>query len=155
MTIGDKIKQLRLERKMTQDDLAQKLYVSRNAISKWENNKGTPSIDNIQSIATMFNISIDELINESKSVLWISYHTGFVIGLSIITFIIYGIQSSVYSYSMTLFITIQLGIYVLSSISLILISGPQIRYSNLLLNLYKPILISLGVQAVIGLILEL
>ena len=44
MNLGEKIKELRLKNNMTQDDLALKCYVTRNAVSKWENDKGYPNI---------------------------------------------------------------------------------------------------------------
>ena len=50
MTFGEKLKALREEHGMTQDDLAAKLYVSRTAISKWETNRSYPSIDSLKAI---------------------------------------------------------------------------------------------------------
>jgi transcriptional regulator with XRE-family HTH domain len=49
MTIGHQIKSLRLAHNMTQEELAEKLFVTRNAISKWEHNRGTPSISSTRS----------------------------------------------------------------------------------------------------------
>ena len=64
MAFGEKLKHLREERKMTQDDLSSALYVSRSAVSKWETNKGYPSIDTIVAIQNLFDVSIDYLIGE-------------------------------------------------------------------------------------------
>ena len=44
MSVGDNIKKLRHENNLTQEELAKKIYVTRNAISKWEIDKGLPSI---------------------------------------------------------------------------------------------------------------
>ena len=64
MNLGEKIKELRLKNNMTQDDLALKCYVTRNAVSKWENDKGYPNIESIKLLCKCFNITIDELLND-------------------------------------------------------------------------------------------
>ena len=63
MTIADKIKYLRKENNMTQEDLANKLNASRQTISKWETNTAIPDADNIVAISKLFNITTDELLN--------------------------------------------------------------------------------------------
>lgn len=62
--ISKKIKELRLKKKITQQELADAIYVSREAVSKWEQNRGVPSKDNLELLANYFEISIDELVNE-------------------------------------------------------------------------------------------
>ena len=64
MNLGEKIKELRLKNNMTQDDLASKCYVTRNAVSKWENDKGYPNIESIKLLCKCFNITIDELLSD-------------------------------------------------------------------------------------------
>ncbi len=64
MTFGEKLKRLREDRGMTQEDLAAKLYVSRTAVSKWETNRSYPSIDSLKAIQQLFGISIDGLISD-------------------------------------------------------------------------------------------
>lgn len=66
MTLGEKLVYLRKEKNITQSELAVKIYVSRNAISKWETNHGIPNIDNLVLLAKIFDVSIDELINEEN-----------------------------------------------------------------------------------------
>ena len=51
---------------MTQEQFAEKLYVSRTAVSKWESGKGYPSIDSLKYISKLFNISIDELLSSEE-----------------------------------------------------------------------------------------
>jgi transcriptional regulator with XRE-family HTH domain len=68
MDIGLKIKQLREEQGLSQDSFAEKLHVTRQAVSKWESGKGCPDIENIISISNAFNVSLDELIKNSKQV---------------------------------------------------------------------------------------
>lgn len=63
----DKLKELRVNNNLTQEQLANKLFVTRNAISKWETGKGYPSLDTLNDIAKLFETTIDELINDSET----------------------------------------------------------------------------------------
>ena len=64
MTLGEKIKFLRSKESITQEEFAEKLNVSRSAIAKWETDNGTPDIANLKMISQMFEISIDDLLND-------------------------------------------------------------------------------------------
>ena len=64
MTFDEKFKKLRTDNGLTQEELANKLYVTRGAISKWETDKGFPNIDSLKLISKTFNISLDELISD-------------------------------------------------------------------------------------------
>lgn len=66
MTLGEKIKDLRKKANISQEDLAEKVGVSRQAVTKWEKDLGLPDIENLKSIASLFNISIDELLDYKK-----------------------------------------------------------------------------------------
>lgn len=66
MTLGEKIYKYRKEKNFSQDDLAEKLDVSRQSVSKWENNISTPEIDKIKKLADYFEISLDEFLNDKK-----------------------------------------------------------------------------------------
>ena len=66
MEFGEKIQKLRNENKWTQEHLAEKLYVSRTAVSKWESGKGYPNIDSLKDIAKLFNKTIDELLSSEE-----------------------------------------------------------------------------------------
>lgn len=68
MNFEEKLKMLRKESNLTQEELAEKLCVSRQAITKWENGDGLPDIDNLKEISKLFNVSIDELVKEEKEV---------------------------------------------------------------------------------------
>ncbi|MCM1365053.1 MAG: helix-turn-helix domain-containing protein [Faecalibacterium sp.] len=59
---GEKLKKLRTYNNLTQDELAEKIFVTRTAVSKWETNKGYPSIDSLKQLSNLFGISIDQLI---------------------------------------------------------------------------------------------
>ena len=61
MTLGEKIKELRKDKKITQRKLANKLCVSINTVCNWENNKFDPSLFNCIVMADVFGVSLDEL----------------------------------------------------------------------------------------------
>lgn len=63
MDFNEKLQQLRKEKGLTQEQLAEILYVSRTAISKWESGRGYPCIESLKDISQFFNVSIDELLN--------------------------------------------------------------------------------------------
>ncbi len=68
MRIGEIIKQKRIEKNITQEELASKLHVTRQAISNWENNKSVPDIEFVRQLAIEFDMSIDEmLINDVQA----------------------------------------------------------------------------------------
>lgn len=64
MTLGDKIIQLRKEKGFSQEQLAQELNVSRQAVSKWEVNQSVPEISKLIALADLFKISIDNLVRD-------------------------------------------------------------------------------------------
>ena len=66
MEFGEKLQKIRKEHNMTQEQLAEKLYISRTAISKWESNRGYPNLDTLKDIAKIFNITIDDLLSSDK-----------------------------------------------------------------------------------------
>ena len=68
MFFNEKLKMLRKESNLTQEELAEKLNVSRQAITKWESGDGTPDIENLKQISILFNTTIDELVKEDKNV---------------------------------------------------------------------------------------
>lgn len=68
MLFNEKLKMLRKENDFTQEELAEKLNVSRQAITKWESGDGIPDIENLKQISVLFNTSIDELVKEEKDV---------------------------------------------------------------------------------------
>ncbi len=63
MEFHEKLKELRTRRGLTQEELAQMLFVSRTAISKLESGRGYPSIDSLKAIAAYFSVSLDDLLS--------------------------------------------------------------------------------------------
>ncbi len=66
MTFAEKLKNIRKQAGMSQEQLAEKLGVSRQAVTKWETDAGIPDIENIMAISALFSISIDELLSNEK-----------------------------------------------------------------------------------------
>lgn len=62
MEFSEKLQELRKARSLTQEQLAEALFVSRTAVSKWESGRGYPSIDSLKGLSRFFSVSIDELI---------------------------------------------------------------------------------------------
>lgn len=65
MTFGQKLKKLRNENNLTQEQLADMIFVTRSAISKWETDSGFPAIDSLKALSNLFGIEIDELISDT------------------------------------------------------------------------------------------
>ena len=66
MEFNKKLQELRKQKGLTQEELAEKLYVSRAAISKWESGRGYPSIDSLKLIARFFSVTVDELLSSNE-----------------------------------------------------------------------------------------
>ena len=66
MTFAEKLKSIRKQAGMSQEQLAEKLSVSRQAVTKWETDAGIPDIENIMAISALFDISIDELLSNER-----------------------------------------------------------------------------------------
>ena len=62
MEFCEKLQELRKSRSLTQEELAEALFVSRTAVSKWESGRGYPSIDSLKEISRFFSVTIDDLI---------------------------------------------------------------------------------------------
>lgn len=66
--IGENIAALRKKAGMTQEELSEKMCVTAQAVSKWENDLSYPDIENIRSMAKLFGVTVDELLNGTKNV---------------------------------------------------------------------------------------
>ncbi|MBR5190821.1 MAG: helix-turn-helix transcriptional regulator [Clostridia bacterium] len=66
MDFNEKLQSLRKSKGLTQEELADALFVSRTAISKWESGRGYPSIDSLKDISKFFSVSIDDLLSGEK-----------------------------------------------------------------------------------------
>ncbi len=68
MTLGEKIKEARKQCGLTQEQLAEKMLVSRSAIAKWESDKGLPDVQNLKTLSRLLNVSVDYLLGNGETV---------------------------------------------------------------------------------------
>ena len=66
MEFSEKLQELRKNKELTQEELAEALFVSRTAVSKWESGRGYPNIDSLKEISKFFSVSIDDLLSGEK-----------------------------------------------------------------------------------------
>ncbi len=66
MEFNEKLQELRKSKDLTQEELAEILYVSRTAISKWESGRGYPNIESLKDISKFFDVSIDDLLSGER-----------------------------------------------------------------------------------------
>ena len=67
MTFAEKVKEIRKQLGLSQEQLAERLMISRSAIARWESDLGTPDLDNLKTLSQLSGFSIDDLLDESKS----------------------------------------------------------------------------------------
>ena len=68
MTLGEKIKEARKQCGLSQEQLAEKMTVSRSAVAKWEANNGLPDVDNLKALAQLLNVSVDYLLDDGEAI---------------------------------------------------------------------------------------
>lgn len=68
MTFGEKLETRRVKEEYSQEQLAELLHVSRQAVTKWENDAGMPDIENIKAVADLFGVTLDSLLRDEEEV---------------------------------------------------------------------------------------
>lgn len=66
MTLGEKLKEARKQAGLSQEQLAEKLGISRSAVAKWETDKGLPDVDNLKALSGLLSVSIDYLLDDGQ-----------------------------------------------------------------------------------------
>lgn len=66
MNLGEKLLKLRKEKGMSQENLAEQIGTTRQAVSKWENNQGFPEVEKILQLSNVFEVSVDYLLKDDK-----------------------------------------------------------------------------------------
>lgn len=66
MTLGEKLKEARKQAGLSQEQLSEKLGISRSAVAKWEADKGIPDIENLKALSGLLGVSIDYLVNNGE-----------------------------------------------------------------------------------------
>lgn len=67
MTLGEKLKEARKQACLSQEQLSEKLGVSRSAVAKWETDNGIPDVDNLKAISKLLNVSVDYLLDDGEA----------------------------------------------------------------------------------------
>ena len=67
MTLGEKIREARRKCGLSQEQLAEKMSVSRSAVAKWETDKGLPDVGNLKILARLLSVSVDQLLDEAEA----------------------------------------------------------------------------------------
>ena len=67
MTLGQKLKEIRNKFGLSQEQLAEIMNVSRQAITKWESDSGLPDVSNLQELSKVFGVTVDYLLNDNNS----------------------------------------------------------------------------------------
>ena len=68
MTLGEKIKESRKQCGLSQEQLAEKMSVSRSAVAKWETDKGMPDVDNLKALSQLLSVSVDYLLDDGEAI---------------------------------------------------------------------------------------
>lgn len=68
MELHEKLQELRKQKGLTQEELAEALFVSRAAVSKWETGRGSPGIDSLKALADFFSVTVDQLLSGDEPV---------------------------------------------------------------------------------------
>ncbi|MGN0543879.1 MAG: helix-turn-helix domain-containing protein [Acutalibacteraceae bacterium] len=68
MTLGEKLKEARKQVGLSQEQLSEKLGISRSAVAKWETNNGNPDVDNLKLLSELLSVSIDYLLDDGETV---------------------------------------------------------------------------------------
>lgn len=117
MKFSERLKQLRIEANLTQEELGEKLYVTRQAISNYEQGRGLPSIDTLCKISTLFNVSLDELLQTTATKRFFK-HAIMAISVLCVSLFLVALATSLFSDPLnTTFILL---IYVIPVVTLIL-----------------------------------
>ena len=86
--IGNYIKKIRLKNNLSQSDLAKKLSVTNQAISKWENGRGIPDVEMLKQLSVIFNVNVDDILNGEEQLPKKNTKKQVLLVLGIIIFII-------------------------------------------------------------------
>ena len=69
MDTSEILKELRTKRGITQDEMAEKLFVTRQAVSRWENGETTPNVETLKLISTTFDVSVNTLLGSPRTLI--------------------------------------------------------------------------------------
>ena len=95
MELGSQIRRYRSERGMSQDDLAGRIFVSRQTISNWENDRTYPGVQNLLLLSNLFDVTIDQLIKGDLDTMEQALDKD-VRSMKILNMILYGLAAAIF-----------------------------------------------------------
>ena len=151
MEFNEKLQELRKSRGLTQEELAEALFVSRTAISKWESGRGYPSIDSLKEISRYFSVSIDVLLSGDQLIMIAEKENksnlnsvcdlllGFVdlFSLLLIFLPLYSKPSNGYSYAVNLFGYVDNDAYIITTYWVLFVSLTIVGIVKILMAYFK------------------
>ena len=151
MEFNEKLQELRKSRGLTQEELAEALFVSRTAISKWESGRGYPSIDSLKEISRYFSVSIDVLLSGDQLIMIAEKENksnlnsvcdlllGFVdlFSLLLIFLPLYPKPSKGYSYAVNLFGYVDNDAYIITTYWVLFVSLTIVGIVKILMTHFK------------------
>lgn len=172
--MNNRIKQFRLKSKLTQQQLADLMDVTRQAVTRWESGTVEPSTENLISLAQIFDCSVDELIcndlvtpkekiiikevlvkEEKKSSFWsINKANIFLYIISVIAFITYLILRLTTNYSITVVAIVLIPLIIFSTIISLICNIEEIKDKNNFKKLVFPPILIILVTVLLGILLE-
>ena len=172
--MNNRIRHFRLKSKLTQQQLADLMDVTRQAVTRWESGTVEPSTENLITLAQIFDCSVDELVGndysssnekiiikevivneEKKAVFWsINKANIFLYIVSAIAFIIYLILKFTTRYSMSVIIVWLFPIIIISTLISFISNIEEIKIKNRFLKLILPPMLIIIIFVLIGLLLE-
>lgn len=172
--MNNRIKQFRLKNKLTQQQLADLMDVTRQAVTRWESGTVEPSTENLISLAEIFNCSVDELIcseltsqkekiiikevlvkEEKKAPFWtISKANLFLYITSTIAFITYLVLRFTSNYSITVVGVVLIPVIIISTIVSLVCNFEEIKNKTNFIKLVIPPIVIIVVFILLGILLE-
>lgn len=171
MTVGERIRELRRKNGMSQEALAERLNMSRQAVSKWEQNVCEPNLECLTAMSELFGVELDFLIagkqkpatraekegeesGRGAPAFWtIGKENVFVLLVSLAALIVYAVQIRRAGYSMTVFVCAEIFVFAVGTIVTVA-SDKKARTGKGFLALILPVAVSIIAQAIVGVCAE-
>lgn len=143
MEFGEKLQELRKDRGLTQEELAESLFVSRTAISKWESGRGYPNIESLKEISKFFSVSIDDLFTFILIILPIYPKTveGYIYSVNLMAY------TEITSFNQIMYWMLFISLILLGALKIIFVQSKIITKCSMILSVIAVIFLALAREA--------
>lgn len=143
MEFGEKLQELRKGRGLTQEELAESLFVSRTAISKWESGRGYPNIESLKEISKFFSVSIDDLFTFILIILPIYPKTveGYIYSVNLMAY------TEITSFNQIMYWMLFISLILLGALKIIFVQSKIITKCSMILSVIAVIFLALAREA--------